>query len=239
MEEPSPNNDPPAHSPYESSKNGFIRLNTHDTSLMSEHIPRIETFAEDLQAAVNAAWPSRGRSRYSEVYVLLMSWEDDTLGVETEMRLLGKVFSNLYRYEVQEFKIPTKTPGKATMREVSRFLENDGLDNLLIVYYAGHARLSLQANEPPIWVAYVFSSKYGILADKMVGMVRSSPLPFRQVAYSSFSRKPNQISYCYMTLATPLIQPSTSLAKELRKLLLRADSRLMHRGLGRIPLPVP
>ncbi|KAE9369796.1 hypothetical protein N431DRAFT_443421 [Stipitochalara longipes BDJ] len=137
----------------ELSRNGFIQLNTHDTSFTGEHIPKIETFAQDLQAAVNAIWPSRGQGRYTEVHVLLLSWGDDSLGVETEVQRLGKVFSNLYRFDVKEFKIPSKTPGKATTAEVSKFLEHDQPDNLLIVYYAGHARLSHQANDPPIWLA--------------------------------------------------------------------------------------
>lgn len=141
--------------PDELGTNGFMRLNTHDTSFTGEHVPKIETFAVDLQAAVNAVWPSRYRGRYGEVHVLLMSWEDDNLGVETEIRRLGNVFSNLYQFEVREFRIPRKTPGKATTKEVSKFLENDGSGNLLVVYYAGHARLSNQANDPAIWTACV------------------------------------------------------------------------------------
>jgi hypothetical protein len=152
-----PTKDPSEEVPDELSTNGFLSLNTHDTSFTGEHIPRIETFAEDLQAAVNAVWPSRGRGRYNEVHVLLLSWEEDNLGVESEIQRLGGVFSNLYRFDVQEFKIPHKTPGKVTTTEVSKFLENDGPESLLIVYYAGHARLSHRASDPPIWAAYVAS----------------------------------------------------------------------------------
>ena len=149
-----PTKDPPEEVADELSTNGFLSLNTHDTSFTGEHIPRIETFAE---AAVNALWPSRDRGRYTEVHVLLLSWEEDNLGVETEVRRLGGVFSNLYRFDVQEFRIAHKTPGKVTTTEVSKFLGNDGPERLLIVYYAGHARLSHRASDPPIWAAYVAS----------------------------------------------------------------------------------
>jgi hypothetical protein len=128
--------------------NGFIKLNTHDVSFVEEHIPNIEKFVDDLQVAINAAWPTRKKTRYENVHVLLLSWEDDNLGVELEIKRLGHVFSNLYRFNVQEFKIPRKTPGKATISCVSHFLETDAHDSLLIVYYAGHARLSHQTNEP-------------------------------------------------------------------------------------------
>ncbi|PMD24050.1 hypothetical protein NA56DRAFT_25043 [Hyaloscypha hepaticicola] len=64
--------------------NSLIRLNTHDTALMAladEHIPSIEKFGEDLQVAITAAWPTRHGNRYEEAHVLLLSWEDDNLGV--------------------------------------------------------------------------------------------------------------------------------------------------------------
>lgn len=137
----------------ELSNNGFIRLNTHDVSFVEEHVPSIDKFAEDLQAAIGAAWPKRRRSRYEKARVLLLSWEDDNLGVYREMDHLEDVFSNLYRFDVQSFKIPRKTAGKATTSRILSFLEDDGPETLFIVYYAGHARLSHRSSEPPIWSA--------------------------------------------------------------------------------------
>jgi hypothetical protein len=131
----------------------FIQSNTHDSSFADEHIPSIEKFAEDLQLAITAAWPIRRDSRYEAVHVLLLSWEDDNLGVDKEIKRLGHVLSHLYQFNVERFQIPRKTPGKATASRVSQFLENDGVGSLLIVYYAGHARLSNQTNKPPIWAA--------------------------------------------------------------------------------------
>jgi len=132
-----------------------LRPNTHDTSFVEDHVPNIAKFAQDLQTALNGVWPTRNQGRYASVHVLLISWEDDSLGVFSEMRRLGDVFSHLYRFDVEEFRIPRRIPGRATASRISSFLGNEGRDNLFIVYYAGHARLSKQTNEPAIWTASV------------------------------------------------------------------------------------
>jgi hypothetical protein len=127
--------------------------NTHDVTLVEEHIPNIERFADDLQLAINAAWPTRGEGRYNAVQVLILSWADDNLGVEKEIRRLAFVFSNLYGFVVHEFRIPRKTPGRSTTSRISSFLESESRETLFIVYYAGHAGLGSQVNDPPIWAA--------------------------------------------------------------------------------------
>ncbi|KAH7370074.1 hypothetical protein BKA65DRAFT_487637 [Rhexocercosporidium sp. MPI-PUGE-AT-0058] len=135
--------------------NGFIRLapRTHDISLVGEHIPNIAHLAADLQVAVNAGWSRRHNIRYCKVQVLLLKWQDDDLGVETELKDLGHVFADLFHYGVDVFDIPSEKPDKALKRRVFDFLENDADETLLILYYAGHARSSIQANEAPIWIA--------------------------------------------------------------------------------------
>lgn len=134
---------------------GFIHLEprTHDSSLAGEHIPSITYLAEDLEAAVKAVWPRRHEFRYSEVHVLLVSWEDDDLGVAKEVAELRNVFEHLYYYEVQVYRIPHAKPDKELKRRILDFLENDGEETLLILYYGGHAKKSPQSNELPIWFA--------------------------------------------------------------------------------------
>jgi hypothetical protein len=134
-------------------ENDFIKLNTHDVSFVEEHIPSIEKFADDLQIAINAAWLTRKKNNYEDVHVLLLSLEDDNLGVEQEIKRLRHVFACLYRFDVREYQIPRKKPGKAAISRVSPFLGLDDHGTLLIVYYAGRARLSRRTNEPPIWAA--------------------------------------------------------------------------------------
>ena len=126
---------------------------THDISLIGEHIPDIAYLAADLQVAVNAAWSRRHDIRYSKVQILLLRWEDDDLGVEAEVKDLQHVFTDLYGYGVATYEIPTEKPDKALKRRVFDFLDHDGDETLLILYYAGHAKTSMQMNEAPLWFA--------------------------------------------------------------------------------------
>ena len=100
-------------------------------------------------------WPKRKNTiRYSQAHVLLLSWQYDDLGVEAEIRDLRHVFEKRYRFEVDEHQISSSKPDKDIKRRVLEFLDYDGGDRLLVVYYAGHARPGEQSNEGSIWFAY-------------------------------------------------------------------------------------
>jgi hypothetical protein len=85
--------------------------------------------------------------------VLLLRWADDDLGVEIELKGLQHVLEDLYHYQVQIYEIPSDKPDKALTRRVLDFLDQDSEETLYILYYAGHARTSMLANEAPIWYA--------------------------------------------------------------------------------------
>jgi hypothetical protein len=85
--------------------------------------------------------------------VLLLRWKDENLGVGKEIARLEYVFSDLYRFAVTKFTIPSKAPGSATTSQVLSFLDKARQSTLLIVYYGGHGFLSKRTNEPPIWAA--------------------------------------------------------------------------------------
>ena len=133
---------------------GFVRLppRTHDISFTESHTD-IGKLGSDLNQAVQAAWPKRHSVRYSQVHVLLLSWAEDDLGVAHEIRGLRHVFRDLYKFEVQEYQIPSLKPDKALKRRVSDFLDNDDKDNLFVIYYGGHARRGWQSNEASLWFA--------------------------------------------------------------------------------------
>jgi hypothetical protein len=139
-------------------ENGVINLasKTHDVSFVEEHIPTIEHLAADLKEAVKAVWPRRLDIRYTQAHVLLIRWEDDDLGVLSEIRDLEQVFQHFYNYNVETYDIPNTMPQRALNQRVQEFLkydEKNGDETLLIVYYAGHARRVHDSNEPPIWFA--------------------------------------------------------------------------------------
>jgi hypothetical protein len=135
-------------------KEGFVRLapRTHDISFTESHAD-IQKLGNDLNEAVQAAWPKRHNVRYSQVHVLLLSWVDDDLGVVREIGRLRHVLKVLYNFQVEEYEIPSLKPDRFLKRRISDFLDNDDKDNLLVVYYGGHARRGWQSNEASLWFA--------------------------------------------------------------------------------------
>jgi hypothetical protein len=122
-------------------------------SLVGEHAQDIKSVAERLQEAVDAAWPTRGHNQYSRVYVLMLYWEEDDLGVAEEVWALQNIFMTSYYYSVRVFEIPSAKPTTRLQTRIAEFLKHDGPNTLLIVYYAGHAIQDQQRGQPPIWIS--------------------------------------------------------------------------------------
>ena len=113
----------------------------------------MEQLVTDLNDAMQAAWPKRGQIRYSRVLVLLLSWEDDDLGVRTEINSLQNVFRERYHFEVTTFEIPSLKPNMEIHKCVMKYLDIDTKDTLRIVYYGGHGRGVQYSTESSIWFA--------------------------------------------------------------------------------------
>lgn len=100
---------------------------------------------------------------YSAVYVLLLSWEDDDLGVISEIKDLAFTFENAYGFQVEEYLIPSKEPDDAFDEKLKNFVRRyESPRSLLIVYYGGHGMLNI--------------SRLGIWAWLSSNSGRSSPL---------------------------------------------------------------
>lgn len=120
------------------------------------HQPHFEGFLHQVERAVNGSFPGAERlfldpansniysgSPYLAVNVLLLSWEDDDLGVETEIVRLAEVLQTLYRYSVEAWKIPSMKSHNQLgdrLRDFTKKYEKE--DSLLIVYYGGHGYLN-------------------------------------------------------------------------------------------------
>ncbi|KAI1089103.1 hypothetical protein F5B19DRAFT_468778 [Rostrohypoxylon terebratum] len=124
---------------------------SHDISTSGYHI-ELDEWLGDLTHAIGAAWSKR-RVTYSDVHVLMITWEEtDMPGMKKEIKRLSSVFSDVFGYNIHGVTIPTSKPDLKVRREVDNFIEDYGQeDNLLIVYYAGHARPGLRSGAPPIW----------------------------------------------------------------------------------------
>lgn len=77
--------------------------------------------------------------RYKRVYVLMLSWADDDLNTEEEIKPLHDVLSSKYNYRVRKLKIPSKDSEdflENCLIELSPVLNNPEV--LFILYYGGH-----------------------------------------------------------------------------------------------------
>ena len=85
---------------------------THDVSSVNYHVRDLKTFGQTLTSATAAAFPNAflnnpdERSRYDQVHVLLLHWEEDLLGVSAEVAELRDVSLNIYHYDTEEWHIP-------------------------------------------------------------------------------------------------------------------------------------
>ena len=78
------------------------------------------------------------------------------MGVQYELEDLAKTFKDAYGYQTETWIIPAIKSHFSLMEKALQVVRDYGkADSLLIVYYAGHARLSKQTNESPIWAAWV------------------------------------------------------------------------------------
>ncbi|KAF5623159.1 uncharacterized protein FTJAE_10712 [Fusarium tjaetaba] len=89
--------------------------------------------------AAKRAFPNSAYSRYTEVQVLLIRWEEDELEVEWELNELQRVLHHLYGFTTDKFLIPTQNSHRKLNHKVLGFVEeHENEDTLLIVYYGGH-----------------------------------------------------------------------------------------------------
>ncbi|KAL9572694.1 hypothetical protein ACKAV7_003164, partial [Fusarium commune] len=101
--------DTSSHTSISLASNGCLPpLSTHDTTKSQHHMNNFEQFVDDLQSAAKRAFPNSAYSRYSEVQVLLIRWEEDELEVDWELNELRRVFHNLYGFTTDKFLIPTQ-----------------------------------------------------------------------------------------------------------------------------------
>jgi len=131
---------------------------THDISNTPYHVKDIEAVGHILNSAATAAFPNQGLSRYREVHALLLSWEDDDLGVVNEIAELEDVFQQIYRFEVDVWRIPSERSHIAVAGKVLGFLNDyESTDSLLIVYYGGHG--SMNDDRQCVWSWYVHDAR--------------------------------------------------------------------------------
>jgi hypothetical protein len=125
----------------------------YDLDRLNYHV-RLQDFRAELQKAANAVFPGNQNSRYTKVDVILLSWEDEDpkLPVSLEIRELADTFTNVYGYYVEEWLIPAEDSHNKLQVKILQFLWNHDPSRLIIVYYAGHGKLTNHGQ--PAWTRY-------------------------------------------------------------------------------------
>ena len=133
---------------------------THPSSIsVPEYYHEFKDFMETANKAMTKAYPVHQRSRNPRVGVLLLSFEEDDLGVAAEIAPLQEVFEKNYRYESEAWQIPSRSPLARLSSKLHEFREKYCDDNrepydalpLLIVYYGGHAAQPPDGDNSCLW----------------------------------------------------------------------------------------
>jgi hypothetical protein len=122
----------------------------------------LRRFGTQLQMAANAIFPNIATSRYRDVYVLMLKWkdEDPRLPVSQEISKLHDVFQDVYHFNTESWHIPNEDCHAEVNQKILDFkkLGGNSKDDLKIVYYAGHGKLT--RNRLLSWTRYVSAGCY-------------------------------------------------------------------------------
>lgn len=124
------------------------RVNTANSFHMDLHVdlpPKpdsVQGKQDGAKLAFNKIVETRyrdGSSGYSEIGVLLVSWDEDDMNVADEVDMLQDVFSKRFGFKAESFKIPSENSSAALYAKMQQWANDfEGAHRLSIIYYAGH-----------------------------------------------------------------------------------------------------
>ena len=86
---------------------------THPSSLTPpSHYNEFSDWVEEANLALEGAFPIHRQPRNGKVGVLLLRFENDGLGVISEVAELQSVFVNVYGFETEVWNVPDEDPQK-------------------------------------------------------------------------------------------------------------------------------
>ncbi|KAI0191447.1 hypothetical protein EV127DRAFT_480388 [Xylaria flabelliformis] len=112
---------------------------------------------DEINNSVKGAWADRhDTARYTEVIVLLISWEEHDLGQDLQdaIRQYTSTFEYLYNYEVWHFEIPSKKPHLALTSQLLELAERDSSETLFVIWYDGHGLEHQDRRGSPRWCSH-------------------------------------------------------------------------------------
>ncbi|KAL8772817.1 MAG: hypothetical protein Q9209_002162 [Squamulea sp. 1 TL-2023] len=112
-----------------------------------------DEFQRRLKDACDYSVASIARTKsYNSVKVLLLYWTEDDLKVANETECLRDAFEKGYGYSCEIAQIPARGPHDPQLwlnQKLMNFMNNADHNDLLIFYYAGHARAGVYGTEGP------------------------------------------------------------------------------------------
>lgn len=125
---------------------------------------KLQSFGKELQEIANASLSTTEASRYRNVYVLILKWEDEDpqLPVSLEISKLKDAFVDVYHFNTEVWDIPDEDCHDSVNQKILDFkrLGSDSKDDLKILYYGGHGRLT--RNRSLAWSRYTVLSYFSI-----------------------------------------------------------------------------
>ncbi|KAI0436386.1 hypothetical protein F4803DRAFT_557054 [Xylaria telfairii] len=119
------------------------------TSQSPYSIPHVGSVKHDLESIASKVLSTPYRSRYSNVFALLIYWQDEhESNIAGAVEELAEVFQKCYHYVPEIIKIPSaardgySNPWRWLSRIINEFIDkSDTRDTLKIVYYNGYSYL--------------------------------------------------------------------------------------------------
>lgn len=125
---------------------------THPRGFDNHHVAKLKTFFDDLNESLAYSFPTE-ECPYPAVYVVLVRWVEDDLGVQSEINKLRRILESQFNFEVEEWYIPTSDPYEFLEDKMFHFKKaHQSKSELLIFYYGGHAGKDLKRGRS-IWYA--------------------------------------------------------------------------------------
>ena len=70
--------------------------------------------------------------------MLLVTWEDDDIGVADEVEELGRIFREHLNYAVRLYRIPSENAQTQLQLYIARLINQCDEDNLTVTFYSRH-----------------------------------------------------------------------------------------------------
>ncbi|KAI1742156.1 hypothetical protein F4680DRAFT_464087 [Xylaria scruposa] len=112
---------------------------------------------DEINSRVKGTWAYRHDTiRYTQVIVLLISWEEHDLGQELQDAIsqYRSTFEYLYKYEVWQFEIPRRKPHVALTSQLLELAKKDSPETLFVIWYDGHGREHQDRKGSPMWCSH-------------------------------------------------------------------------------------